>query len=114
MILIVLRQLYVHYIAGPDKWGNYVSIATEGKRQSPIDIEPKNSKFDPKLLEPALKYSYTPNKATVLLNTGLSAQVKYDSEGSSKFIRSIRADTLHSAKFNKILQKLPVHVFWMS
>ena len=61
----------------------YAPIAN-GQRQSPINIEPAKCVFDSNLRANPLTYKYDPNKATSLVNTGMSAQIKYDSEGSSK------------------------------
>ena len=73
----------LYFLAGPHVWQKYAPIAN-GQRQSPINIEPAKCVFDSNLRANPLTYKYDPNKATSLVNTGMSAQIKYDSEGSSK------------------------------
>jgi len=67
---------------GPDTWSK-VAPAANGKRQSPIDIITASAKYDETLAAKPFKVSYDASKAQKLLNNGHSAQVTFDSEGSS-------------------------------
>jgi len=67
---------------GPATWAR-VAPAANGKRQSPINIEPAKAQYDPALAAKPFSISYDPSKAGKLLNNGHSAQVTFDSEGSS-------------------------------
>ena len=53
-------------------------------RQSPIDIYPKESKYDAGLAAKPLKVDYSSVKAKNLENNGHSAQVNYGSTEKSK------------------------------
>ena len=90
-----IRQCYIlcsNYfsiaMAGPHVWSKYAPVA-DGKRQSPIDITNEDCAFDESLQQRPLEYKYDANKATSLVNTGCSAQVKYVSDGSSKYKRDV-------------------------
>uniref|UniRef100_A0AAQ4PDY9 Carbonic anhydrase n=1 Tax=Gasterosteus aculeatus aculeatus TaxID=481459 RepID=A0AAQ4PDY9_GASAC len=67
---------------GPDTWGEDFPIAN-GPRQSPINIVPKDAKYD-STLKP-LKIKYDPSNAKGILNNGHSFQVDYvdDSDSST-------------------------------
>lgn len=81
---ILISHLMLEYVfAGPDTWGEDFPIAN-GPRQSPINIVPKDAKYD-STLKP-LKIKYDPSNAKGILNNGHSFQVDYvdDSDSSSK------------------------------
>ncbi|XP_075935053.1 carbonic anhydrase [Anarhichas minor] len=61
-------------INGPDKWAEDFPLAN-GPRQSPINIVPKEAKYD-STLKP-LKIKYDPSNANGILNNGHSFQVDY-------------------------------------
>lgn len=67
---------------GPHTWEK-VAPAAKGKRQSPIDIIPAEATYDAALASSPLRITYDPKKSQKLINTGHSAQVTYDSAGSS-------------------------------
>ncbi|KAJ1192852.1 hypothetical protein NDU88_002158 [Pleurodeles waltl] len=60
---------------GPEHWHELFPLAY-GERQSPIDIQTKNVKYDPDL--GPLKPAYDPTSATVILNFGHSFNVEFD------------------------------------
>ncbi|XP_071487962.1 carbonic anhydrase-like [Diadema antillarum] len=67
---------------GPEGW--YKSFPQAGgKRQSPIDIQKKEVKYDTKLAEKPLKISYDPNRTKSLINNGLTFRVDIDACDSS-------------------------------
>jgi len=67
---------------GPSTWGQ-VAPDANGKRQSPIDIKPKDAVFSEALANDPLVYKYDASKSDKLINTGHSAQVTYNAGGSS-------------------------------
>ncbi|KAK9403188.1 carbonic anhydrase 13-like [Crotalus adamanteus] len=60
---------------GPTHWKEIFPIA-DGDRQSPIDIQTKETKYDSNLLP--LSPSYDPSSAKVILNNGHSTSVEFD------------------------------------
>lgn len=81
------RFEYTHALnsvfVGPEKWGEDFPIAN-GPRQSPINIVPKETQYNPSLK--ALKLRYDPSNANGILNNGHSFQVDFvdDTDSSSK------------------------------
>lgn len=71
-------------IVGPDTWAEEFPVANDGPRQSPINIIPKEAKYDSSLKP--LKLRYDPSNAKGILNNGHSFQVDYvdDTDSSSK------------------------------
>jgi carbonic anhydrase len=67
---------------GPHCWEKYAPAA-KGSRQSPINIVPAEAVYDAALAASPLKMVYDASKADKLINTGHSAQVTFDSAGSS-------------------------------
>uniref|UniRef100_A0A3Q1HVA7 Carbonic anhydrase n=1 Tax=Anabas testudineus TaxID=64144 RepID=A0A3Q1HVA7_ANATE len=60
---------------GPDTWAEEFPVANDGPRQSPINIIPKEAKYDSSLKP--LKLRYDPSNAKGILNNGHSFQVDY-------------------------------------
>lgn len=81
------RFKYTHVLntvfLGPEKWAENFPLAN-GPRQSPINIVPKETQYDPSLK--ALKLKYDPSNAKGILNNGHSFQVDFvdDTDSSSK------------------------------
>ena len=63
-------------------------MATEGKRQSPIDIATSKAASDSGLKKAPLKWSYTPANCKTIENTGASFMVAADGAGSSECDKS--------------------------
>jgi len=69
---------------GPDKWCNGFPVATEGKRQSPIDIESNQSVDGSAVTKSApLIWHYEKDHCLNVENTGASWKVNVKGEGSS-------------------------------
>jgi len=69
---------------GPDKWCNGFPVATEGKRQSPIDIESGKSIDGSAVTKSApLIWHYEKDHCLNIENTGASWKVNVKGEGSS-------------------------------
>jgi len=69
---------------GPDKWCNGFPVATEGKRQSPIDIDTAKSVDGTAVTKSApLIWNYQKDHCLNVENTGASWKVNVKGEGSS-------------------------------
>lgn len=67
---------------GPQTWSN-VAEAANGKKQSPIDIDTKDVKFDYNLHDRPLHINYSKANPKDLINTGHSVQMTFTEEGPS-------------------------------
>lgn len=67
---------------GPATWVS-VAPAAAGNRQSPINIQPAEAKFDQNLKDRPIAVKYDASQASELFNNGHSVQVNYGADGSS-------------------------------
>ncbi|KAI0241633.1 Carbonic anhydrase 2 [Lamellibrachia satsuma] len=63
---------------GPQTWGQIAPIADTGKRQSPIDIIPREAKYLDELAAHPLRTLYLPENTKSVINNGRSVQVCID------------------------------------
>jgi carbonic anhydrase len=75
---------------GPSTWGRFCKEAN-GKHQSPIDIDTKNTVYDPELANKPLRFNYSKDCFTVLKNSGHSFTVSgADGAASSKIFKKVK------------------------
>ena len=73
--------------AGPDAWHNNFPVATEGKRQSPIDIETSKIIDGSSVTSSKpLTWNYQLDHCLNIENTGASWKVNVNGTGSCKFV----------------------------
>ncbi|XP_065441914.1 carbonic anhydrase 13 isoform X1 [Chrysemys picta bellii] len=71
-------------IFGPARWKEVFPVAN-GDRQSPIDIQTEETKYDPAL--PPINPNYDPTSAKVILNNGHSTSVEFDDTENKSVLR---------------------------
>ncbi|XP_065441917.1 carbonic anhydrase 13 isoform X5 [Chrysemys picta bellii] len=69
---------------GPARWKEVFPVAN-GDRQSPIDIQTEETKYDPAL--PPINPNYDPTSAKVILNNGHSTSVEFDDTENKSVLR---------------------------
>nr|XP_042700506.1 carbonic anhydrase 13 isoform X3 [Chrysemys picta bellii] len=68
----------------PARWKEVFPVAN-GDRQSPIDIQTEETKYDPAL--PPINPNYDPTSAKVILNNGHSTSVEFDDTENKSVLR---------------------------
>jgi carbonic anhydrase len=76
------------FLKGPSTWGSSYAQAA-GKHQSPIDIVPDQTTYDPDLVESPLSFNFNRECFTVLKNTGHSFTVSGSPDAKSSKICQI-------------------------
>jgi len=85
---------------GPAQWHQWFPIATEGTRQSPVDLCTSLCETDPSLEQ--VKYSYNPNNCLKVSNTGASWKLDVKSDDSS----------LTGGPLDSKYELLQIHAHW--
>ena len=80
-----IELIFGIFFAGPDAWHNNFPVATEGKRQSPIDIETSKIIDGSSVTSSKpLTWSYQLDHCLNIENTGASWKVNVNGTGSCK------------------------------